>query len=136
MPAGRIHGKNGQMWRGDAASPVAHTVQNDIRSWTLNLGKDKVDVTAFGDTNKQKVLGLPDFTGTFSGFWNTASSPDLFDIILGSTPVTLKLVPNLNDPTYYFQGLAYLDGSVNCDSQGAVTIDGTFDAAGNWTVNP
>lgn len=117
-------------------SPTGATAVGDVRAWTLNMAKDKVDVTAFGDTNKQKVLGLPDFSGTFSAFWNSVSSPWLFDHILGDVPVLLKLTPSINEPTYYFSGLAYLDGSVTCDANGAVTVDGTFDAAGNWTATP
>jgi predicted patatin/cPLA2 family phospholipase len=133
----RIHGKNGQFNRYDlTGSPTTVTPVGDIKSWTLNMTKDKVDVTAFGDTNKQKVLGLPDFSGTFSGFWNSVTSPDLFDIILGSAAIGLKLVPNTAEPTFYFSGLAYLDGSISVDAAAAVTVDGTFDAAGNWTIAP
>lgn len=120
----------------NTGSPTGATVVGDVKSWTLNMAKDKVDVTAFGDTNKQTVLGLPDFSGTFSAFWNSATSPWLFDHILGDTSVLLKLVPNTVEPTYYFSGLAYIDGSVNCDAAGAVTVDGTFVAAGNWTATP
>lgn len=100
------------------------------------MSTDKVDVTAFGDTNKQSVIGLPNFTGTFSGFWNSASTPDLFDIVLGGAAIGLKLVPNTAEPTFYFNGLAYLDGSINVDSAGAVTIDGSFVAASNWQMAP
>jgi hypothetical protein len=35
--------------------------------------------------------------------------------------------------TDYFQGLANLDGSVNCSATGAVAISGKWDAAANWT---
>lgn len=133
----RIHGKNGSMaLTTQTGSPTTMTTVGDVRAWTLNMAKDKVDVTAFGDTNKQKVLGLPDFSGTFSAFWNSATSPWLFDHILGNDPVLLKLTPNTAEAAYYFSGLAYLDGSVNCDANGAVTCDGTFDAAGNWTITP
>lgn len=134
----RIHGKNGQfqMAGTTGGSPSSHVVVGDIRAFTIDMSKDKVDVTAFGDTNKQRVLGLPDFTGTFSGFWNSASSPALFDVILGSTAVGLKLIPNTVEPTYYFLGDAYLDGSLNVDSNGAVTVDGTWVAASNWTAVP
>lgn len=135
--AGRIHGKNGSMGiTTSTGSPTGVTTVADMKSWTLNMATDKVDVTAFGDTNKQQVLGLPAFDGTFSGFWNSATSPWLFDFILGSSPVLMKLVPDTVEPSYYFSGLAYIDGSVNCDSAGAVTVDGTFVAAGNWSATP
>jgi hypothetical protein len=108
----------------------------DLSEWTLNMSRDKVDVTAFGDTNKQSVIGLPDFSGTFAGFWNAATSPTIFDAILGTTAVGLKLVPDSAAATNFFSGLAYLDGSISVPATGAATISGTFSAAGNWTLAP
>lgn len=134
----RIHGKDGQVQL-DApptTSPPTLVTQADLNSWTLDMTKDKVDVTAFGDTNKQKVVGLPDFSGTLGGWWNSVSSPTLFDVILQSLPAWLRLLPNSAETTNYFQGMAYLDGSVNVPNDGGASISASFDAAGNWDQNP
>lgn len=131
----RIHGKNGQV-KMDPAGGSSLVAVADINGFTLDFSRDFVDVTCFGDTNKQKVPGLPNFSGTIKGVWNKDSTPALIDVALGTTAVTLRLTPNTDEPTYYFEGLAYLSLKVTNDSNGAVTFDGTFEAAGNWTQNP
>jgi hypothetical protein len=140
----RIHGKSGKVLMdlgGSPGSPVggapyAPVEVADISGFTLNMSTDRVEVTAFGDTNKQRVAGLPDFSGDISGFWNSASGPAFFGVVLGGQPVFLRLMPNRNEPTYYFEGLANLDGTLEVPVNGAATITGTWDAAGNWTMNP
>lgn len=134
MP-GRIHGKHGevQMDATGGSTPVAVA---DLNAWTLDMSKDRVEVTAFGDTNKQRVAGLPDYSGTLGGWWNSASSPAFFDAVLGDIAVMLHLIPDNVEPTNYFSGLANLDGSVNVSATGAVSIAGKWDAAGNWTMAP
>jgi hypothetical protein len=131
----RLHGKTGQVqW--DPAGGGAYVTLADIKSWTLDASKDRVDATAFGDVNKIKVVGLPDFSGTLGGFWNAATSPALWAVILGTAVPTLKLVPNTADPTYFFKGLANLDGSLTVDNAGVVAFSAKWDAAGNWTMLP
>jgi len=135
--AGRIHGKNGQVKMDTTpASPVTPIVVADLNAWTLDLSQDRVDVTCFGDTNKRRVTGLPDYSGTLAGCWNSATSPILFTVILGVIAVWLRLIPDSTEPTYFFEGLANVDGSLNVDASGAVTISSKWDAAGNWVMRP
>lgn len=131
--AGRKHGVYGGISMG-IGSPV--TPAADLNAWTLSMTKDRQVVTAFQDTNVIRVTGLPDFSGTVGGWWNAASSPAFFDIVLGAVPVTLKLLPNAAESTYYFEGLANLDGALNVSATGAVAISGNWDAADNWTMAP
>lgn len=133
----RIHGKTGQILMDTTpASPVTPVALADVNSFTIDLGTDKVDVTCFGDTNKQKVVGLPDYSGTITGFWNKLSSPTIFAVILASATAWLRLLPNSAEPTYMFEGLAYLDGSLNVSATGAVSFSSKWDAAGNWVMRP
>ena len=135
--AGRKHGSKGSVKLDPAGTiPGTPVTVADLNAWTLDMARDQADVTAFGDTNKQYVLGLPDVKGTYGGWWNSASSPSLFDVAQGSTPVTLNLVPSVDEPTYFFQGLAYLDASINVSATGAISISGNFVAAGGWTLEP
>ena len=129
----RIHGKNGQI-KIDPAGGSALVVLADMKTWTLDLSTDRVEVSAFGDTNKQRVAGLPDFQGALAAWWNAATSPAYFAAVLAGAPVTLRLIPNSADPTVYFGGLANVDGSINVDANGGVSIAGKWDAAGNWTM--
>jgi hypothetical protein len=133
----RLHGKNGQIQMDPAGGSTLVTL-GDMNAWTLDMATDRVEVTAFGDTNKRRVSGLPDFAGTLSSWWNAVatSSPKYFAAVLAGTPVTLRLVPNTADPTVYFQGLANVDGSVNVSATGAISSSGKWDAAGNWAIAP
>lgn len=136
----RIHGKNGQIYMdADGASPFSYVLLSDLNKWTLDMSTDRVDVTAFGDTNKQRVAGLPDFSGTIAGRWNalaTSGAIRYIDAVLAGIPVQLKLVPNSADATVFFSGLANVDGSISVPVDGAVDITGKWDAAGNWTLVP
>ena len=135
--AGRKHGKRGQVLLDSVpASPVAPVVVGDLNAWTLDMATDRVEVTAFGDTNKRRVSGLPDFSGTIGGWWNSATTPSLFAVVLSGTPAWLRLVPDYTEPTFFFEGLANIDGSINVSATGAVAITGKWDAADNWAMLP
>jgi len=120
----------------DPAGGSTLVTLGDTNAWTLDASTDRVDVTAFGDTNKHKVSGLPDYSGTLGMWWNAvaSSSPRYFAAVLAGTPVTLRLVPNTADPTTYFQGLGNVDGSVNVSATGAISTSGKWDAANNWAI--
>src|SRR5262245_12477703 len=117
-------------------SPWTDVEVADISAFTLNMTTERVVVTAFGDTNVRRVAGLPDFTGTLSGWWNSLTSPTLFDVFLGSLPAHLKLIPNRDEATFFFDGMANLDGSIDCPATGGVSISSNFDAAENWRSTP
>lgn len=131
--AGRKHGSTGQV-KMDPTGGATTVVVADMKAWSLDMARDQADVTAFNDTVKQYVLGLPDCKGTYEAWWTTTSSPALFDVAQGSTPVTLDLVPSVTEPTFFFTGLAYLDASIDVGMDGGISISGNFVAAGPWTL--
>lgn len=133
----RLHGKTGQI-KMDPLGGSALVTLADANNWTLDMATDRAVVTAFGDTNVRRVSGLPDFSGNIGLWWNAVatSSPTYFAAVLTGIPVTLRLIPNTNDPTVYFQGLANVDGSVNVSATGAIGSSGKWDAAGNWAIAP
>jgi hypothetical protein len=132
----RQHGSHGQVSI-DPAGTTTYAPIASLNAWTLNSERDLVDVTAFGDTNKQYVQGLPDLKGTYGGWWDPTTTPtEIFDIVFGSVPVGLKLVPSTLTATAFFSGLAYLDGSIEVSATGAVSITGNWAAAGPWALAP
>lgn len=119
------HGKNGQVILDGVILPSV--------TWSLDRTTDKVDVSGFGDANKIYVVGKQDLTGTISGFWDDANDK-LFDAADSGSPVTMFLYPDVtNAAAQWWTGLAYVDASINADSNGAVSFSGSFSAAGNWT---
>ena len=132
----RIHGKRGQV-KIDPTGGATGVAVASVDSWDLDLAKDRVDVTCFGDTNKQTVLGLPAYSGALSGCWDSATTPsEIFDVIFGDVAVMLTLIPDSLEPTFLFEGLANLDGALKVPAKGAVTWSGKFDAAGPWAMEP
>jgi hypothetical protein len=132
----RQHGSLGQVLI-DPTGGTTYVAVASLNSWTLDMTRDLVNVTAFGDTNKQYVQGLPDIKGTFGGFWDPTTTPTaVFDVAMGSTAVGMKLVPSTLTATAFFSGLAYLDASINVSADGAVAISGNYSAAGPWALAP
>jgi len=132
----RIHGSKGQV-KIDPTGGASPVVVSSVDSWDLDLARDRVDVTCFGDTNKVTVQGLPSYSGALSGAWDSATTPaEIFAVIFGTVPVTLHLVPDAGDATHFFEGLANLDGSIKTPAKGAVTWASKFDAAGPWAMEP
>jgi hypothetical protein len=108
-----------------------------LNKWKADFKTAMQEVTCFGDGNKVYVPGLKDVKGTISGFWNSdpAASPILFNAADSETPGILKLVPNKNESAFYWEGLSYMDASIDCSVDGAPAISGDFSAAGPWTFN-
>lgn len=130
----RIAGDRGQIKMDPAGGTSVVTVAS-LNKWSLSMSKDMYKVTAFGDTNQVYVPGLPDISGSIAGFWDTTDR-SIFSIALGTVAPYLNLIPNTLTPTYLFKGLAWLDASIDVGSGGAVTISGSFKAAGPWSMQP
>jgi hypothetical protein len=113
----------------DAASPLL-----GCSEWSLDMSVDTVEVTSFGAQNKEYVQGLPDISGTLSGFvrddetkWFEASeSTDGTKLYLYFTRVTTGR---------YAYGTAWFSVSLNNTISGANEISGSFVAKGPWKVN-
>ena len=100
----RIHGSKGSVEMDPAGGALTVAVAS-LNSWTLEMNRDRVDVTAFGDTFKQWVQGLPNIAGSITG-WYENTELDIFDVAQGDTAVTLKLIPSTLAPTHFWTGPA------------------------------
>ena len=124
----RSHGRNGAVYlgatNGAAASPVTFQA-----AWSINMTVDKQDVTAFGDSNKIYVAGLPDASGDFSGFWDDATSQTYLAAVDGLSR-NFYLYPNATtDPNIYFFGTVLPDFSMDGAVAGPVNMKATWNAA-------
>jgi len=127
----RIHGRRGRLYVGlasdsAAAEPVAH-----LNSWTAEFTVDRIDVTAFGDTNKTYVSGLPDASGTFGGFYDTDTA-QLYTASQDGLARRFYLYPDTSDGDYWY-GTALFDFSASGSVSDAVTVSGSWSAAGPVT---
>jgi len=124
------HGKEGvialKMNAGDAYVAVGN-----ISEYSLNLAKDKVEVTSLGDANKRYVMGHRDTSGSFSSYWDRLSDV-LFDASETDAGCFLAIYPSATSAQAW-EGPAHLDASIKGGVTSAVTIDCTFVANGAWT---
>ena len=111
---------------------VTLVVVLSLNKWKLGFKTDKLNVTCFGDTNKVYVPGIKDVDGTCSGFWNS-DELTLFEATDATTPGLIQLVPNTNEPTFGWKGLAYLDADIDTSVDGAPAVSGTIIPAGPFT---
>lgn len=128
----RLHGRNGIVYMGinsgDAASPMAF-----IADWSMNFTVAKVDVTAMGDPNLIWVSGLPDASGDFTGFFDTATS-QTYAASKDGLPRNFYLYPSLigtqgANPGHYFFGQILPDYAITGGVAAAVTLKSTWNAA-------
>jgi hypothetical protein len=128
----RKHGRTGRLYAdfssagGAAAVPIASLTQ-----WSIDFSTDKVDATAFGDTNKQYLAGLPDSSGTFSGFYDDAER-SAYSAAIDNTANNARrfyLYPDTNSTTKYFFGTGLFDASYSA------SVDGAIELSGNWAAS-
>jgi hypothetical protein len=128
----RIHGRNGIAYVGvnpaDLASPMAF-----LSDWSINYTVAKVDVTCMGDQNLIWVAGLPDASGDFSGFYDTATAQTYISAGDGQ-PRNFYLYPSTlgvqgAGPGQYFFGQILPDFSLAGGVAAAVSLKSTWNAA-------
>lgn len=126
----RHSGRNGRVLMSiDGNEPDAIL---SLNAWNIDATTDTIEVTSFGDTNRVYVQGLPNLTGSFSGFWDDDETK-LFIGARSSDGVFLYLYPDTaNNPGSYFYGPAWINASISTGVGDAVTISCDFSANGAW----
>ena len=123
----RLHGRNGRLYvnitSGGTAEPIAF-----LNNWDIQFAVDNAEVTAFGDINKVYVAGLPDASGSFSGFYDDATA-QVYTAAADGVARKFYLYPTTSATGQYWFGTALFDFSVSSSVDGAITISGDFQAA-------
>lgn len=132
----RLHGKYGAIYLGGPKG--SGTKITDKTEFTLNLGRDYVDATVFGDTNKVYLVGLRDVQGQFSGLLDTsgdylvnATTSDAIYIYLYADDTNNN---STGAPILVAYGPGLIDASITASNADAIKCSGNFRAAGAWTV--
>ena len=124
----RRAGRNGTIYfeitSGGSAEPIAYQSR-----WSINSKTNKIDVTAFLDTNKTYVAGLRDASGMFSGFYDDATA-QTFTAATDGIARKFYLYPDrVNKPAQYWFSTILADFSVDGDVDGAITVSADWNAA-------
>lgn len=125
----RLHGRSGNLYVGLATTTSAAEAVAFLSKWQITFDTDDVDVTAFGDTNKTYVSGLPDVGGNFSGFYDDATVQTYTAATDGASRrfYLYPKTPSTAGP--YWFGTAVFDFTVEGDVNGPVAVSGNFKAA-------
>lgn len=123
----RISGRKGSLYVDLPGSGAATPVPN-VRKYTLASTVNTIDVTAMGDTTKVYVADLPDASGTYEAFYDTASA-QLYAAASDGIARKTYLYPDQSIPGTYYFGTATFDMTLDVDVAGAVTVNGSFKAA-------
>ncbi len=126
----RYHGKKGVVYISTTGTTAA-VAAVAMNKWSLNMPTDKVEVSAFGDSNKRYVQGFPDVTGSLAGWWDDTSD-QLYDASRSTDGVKLYLYPSSDAATKYWYGPAWVDFSIDVSVSGAVSVGASFVANGDW----
>lgn len=123
----RISGKDGALYAaissGGTAEPIAF-----LNNWSISFAIDKYDGTSFDDSNKTYVAGFPDASGTYAGFYDTATA-QLYTAATDGVARKFYLYPTTGNTGQYWYGTAIFDFSVSTPVAGIVTISGSFAAS-------
>lgn len=106
-----------------------------LTNWKLDYKTNKIDVTAFGDSNKQTIPDLAAITGSFTGIWDDSEDKPFATAKAEGGGFFYGYPDDTNSPSKYAYGPVYCDASIDVPLSGAVTVTGTFEAAGNWYIN-
>jgi hypothetical protein len=127
----RLHGRNGLVYlsvrNGDPATPLTY-----LNSWTASWARDVSDVTTLADTQHVYVTDLPEVSGTFTGFWDDATS-QTYTAATDGLPRSMYLYPDSTNMSQYISGLVLPDLTVTGGAGTAVTIAVNWAAAGPVT---
>jgi hypothetical protein len=124
------HGKNGLVYLSTTGSGNASALIR-MNAWSLDEGTDKAETTSFGDANKVYVQGLPDVSGSLGGFWDDTEDK-LFTGATSGDGVKMYLYPSSLAISRYWYGPAWVDFSIDVGVGDAVSVSGSFSAAGSW----
>lgn len=123
----RRHGRNGRLYVGIASATAAAEPLVNMKKWSSNFTTDRVDCTAFGDTNKVYVAGLADASGDFDGYWDDVSLQTYTAAIDGIARRTYFYPDVTNVPGTYWYGTCFLDFTID------VPVDGVIAAKVTWS---
>ena len=127
----KLHGKNGAIY---VQGPKGTGTKVAVKAqWDLNLSRDYVEVTTFGDLNKEYVAGLKDISGSFNGLLDVSGDLMVNNTSVDDVPLYLYADDGAS-PILIASGPALVDTSITASNTDAVRVSGNFRASGEWAV--
>jgi len=132
----KLHGKRGALYLG---GPVGVGVKVSAKTdWTLDLNRDYVETTSFGDANKTYAVGLRDIQGRWAGQLDVSGDLTVNATASDAENIYLYADDTVNNPSGAAILVAYgpglIDASISAAVNDVLKTSGNFRASGNWTV--
>jgi hypothetical protein len=125
---GRISGRNARLYVAITSGGSAESIAF-LDKYNIDFSSPPIDVTAFGDSNKVYVAGLPDAKGAYSGFYDTATAQLLTAAQDGVARKAYLYTDLVGTPGQYWYGTALFDFGADFSVSGAAGVKGSFSAA-------
>lgn len=120
----KLHGKDASVY----INGVKLTAKAE---WSINVTREYVDASVYGDQGKYFYAGLREVSGSFAGFLD-ADGDGAFTAAKSNSTVTVALYAR--DTTLVAQGAAYVDIAATANVAEAVRVQATFKGTGTWTL--
>jgi hypothetical protein len=132
----KLHGKNGAIYLG---GPKGSGIKVSAKTeWSLDLNRDYVESTSFGDLNKTYLVGLRDIQGRWAGLLDVSGDLLVNGTTSDSEYIYLYADDTNNNPSGLPILVAYgpglIDASITSAVNDAMKTSGNFRASGNWIV--
>ena len=128
----KIHGKNGAIYVNGAKGTGTKVAAKS--GYTVNLGRDYVEATVFGDANKTYLTGLRDISGTWEGFMDVSGDLLVNLSAEDETDIYLYADDRSGEEILLAWGPGLFDASIEASNSDAVRARGNFRAAGSWSL--
>lgn len=126
----RYNGRSGLVYMSASSSGAATSVGR-LSQWTLDMGRNFSDATAFNDANQQYTAGLKNMQGTLAGIWDDTDDA-MYDAMGVDDYVKIYLYPSSDVLTKYWYGPANVDMSLDVSVNETIKFTANFAAAGDW----
>ena len=95
----------GDMFRMASGKYFTMAEWGQLINWKLDIGRDTLDVTAFGDTFKAFISGLGEASGSMEGYWSDNTQ---LTTITNATLLLLSLYTDYGTAKSRYEGYGYL----------------------------
>jgi hypothetical protein len=119
----RYHAKSGRLYVASTSTGEAVPLAA-ITGWNMDFTADRIDVTAFGDSNRQYVQGYQDAQFTFAGFRDSGAK-QLLSAAQDAASRKWYFYEDASVNTIYWYETAFFDFSTANDVNDAAKISGT-----------
>ena len=118
--AGRIAGRRGRLYVAKTSAAAAEPL-NYLKDFNIDFSTEQLDATAFGDTTKVYVTGLPDAKFSGTGFWDQGALGTL-GLAQSGDAARWYFYFDTTQTTQYLAGTAYFDARFSQAVNGIVEV--------------